>query len=138
MSTLPSPSAPSTTPTTINAPQRLVLVAVLALVAVLVLSTIRVDTASTPLARIHLRAITKALTVATAADTKGHGTATEYNVSLTANRASYVGVVENLGQVSGNPRVVEYNIYSSGAWVPVCVLLPVGGYPVYPVICPGA
>jgi hypothetical protein len=136
MATLPPPT-PGPTPNALNMLPRLVIGMILAFVVVLVFSALRDDVATAPLPRLHLQAVAKALTVAKAADAKGGGTATEYNVSSAATKAGRVGVVKNLGAISGNPRAVEYNIYSSGAWVEVCVVLPVGGYPVYPVTCPG-
>jgi hypothetical protein len=134
MSNVPPNPTPSATPTPTW--PRGVGVAFGILILVIIVSLFRVSS-SAPLARIHPAAITKAMVLAQTADNKGHGTATMYDVSNTASKDKYGALMDNLGQLSGNPRAVQYNIYVNSEWDHVCVVLPVGGYPIYPVTCPG-
>ncbi len=58
-----------------------------------------------------------------------------HEILAVASHVRGVGVVHNLGDIPQWPRVVTYQMFQSGNWLKVCVVVPRHGGP-YPVTCP--
>lgn len=91
----------------------------------------------TSLSRIHPLTIERVLGLADKAGTLSSGHVREVDVSRALYGTRGVAIVTNLGHVSGHPRVVQYNIFSYGAWVRVCTVVPEKATEApYAVVCP--
>ena len=90
--------------------------------------------------RLHPVAMLKALKYASLADGIGKGVPRDVDVTLAIRQSpglTGLAIVDNLGHISGSPRVVQYNVRTLGTWVRVCVDIPVSRkHHPYALICP--
>jgi hypothetical protein len=107
------------------------------LILSLISAEVHITTAGGPGSRLHPVAMEKALMYASTVDSIGKGRINEKDISKTLVGATGVALVDNLGKVAGSPRVVQYNVHESGAWIRVCVVIPSHRSEApYAVVCP--
>jgi hypothetical protein len=94
------------------------------LVLSLVGAEVRATAPGTTGSRLHPVAMEKALVFADQVDSTGTGRIDEVDVTKALAGDAGVAIVDNLGKVKGSPRVVQYNVRESGAWIRVCVDIP--------------
>lgn len=103
----------------------------------LVSAEVRTTAGSTASTRLHPVAIEKALGYADLVDATGKGRINEVDVTKALGGVEGVAIVDNLGKVAGEPRVVQYNVHESGAWIRVCVVIPSSRSAApYAIVCP--